>query len=295
MGRWPVSTEAEARLVADKSMRYEQGLRAAGNAKQRRAAFLAVGGWVDSRGLLDKLALKMPAGWAVEKRYYQSPDREQTNPPPTEAAIEALLNEGVNLMCHTGHGNDDCWEQCFFLKHLNRLTNETRLPVLVSIGCSTARFATLPPYEPYVDVEGKEHAGTYNHKEVFTAPPPPPACYQKGRYNPVGLGEQVVRSGPNGAAAYIGCNTGSQPCALTLLEGFIQALREAPQPRLGECWAQAVTYYFDHQHLATLQPNADWYPASIFFQAMKFMVYGDPSLPLPEPENGRGGELRSGG
>jgi len=67
----------------------------------------------------------------------------------------------------------------------------------------TARFATLPPYEAYVDVEGVEHAGT-NNGEVFHEPPPPPACYQKGKYNP-----------------------------------------------------------------------------SIFFQGMKFMLFGDPSAPMP--------------
>ena len=44
---------------------------------------------------------------------------------------------------------------------------------------------------------------------------PPPAPYQKGKYNPTGLGEQLLKKGPDGAAAYIGCNTGSQPCGLT--------------------------------------------------------------------------------
>jgi len=44
---------------------------------------------------------------------------------------------------------------------------------------------------------------------------------------------------------------------------------------------RTVSYYYDQEHLATLKPNADWYPPSIFFQAMKYMVYGDPSLKLP--------------
>ena len=63
----------------------------------------------------------------------------------------------------------------------------------------------------YVDVDGKEHKGT-TAGEVFEAPPPPPAPYQRGKYNVTGLGEQLLRAGPNGAVAYIGCNTGSQPC-----------------------------------------------------------------------------------
>jgi hypothetical protein len=80
--------------------------------------------------------------------------------------------------------------------------------------------------------------------------------------------------------AYIGCNTGSQPCGLTLLDGFSASLAEHPGSCLGDCWAEAVSYYYDHEHLATLVPNNDWYPASIFFQGMKFMLYGDPTLPV---------------
>jgi hypothetical protein len=165
---------------------------------------------------------------------------------------------------------------------------------MLSAGCSTARFATLPPYEAYTDINGKDHAGTHAG-EVFTEPPPPPAPYQKDAHNPTGLGEQLLRAGPNGAAAYIGCNTGSQPCGMTLLEGFVGALagkpgRDAGTPlRLGDCWNAAVNHYFDAQHLETIKPDADWYPPSIFFQGMKFMVFGDPSLLMPvasDPQRG---------
>jgi len=282
VGRWPVSTVEEVRRVVGKSMRYERQLASGKVPGLRQAAFLAVGGWVDSRPLLEQLAGKMPPTWTIHKRYYQD-GLDYHTAPPTESEIENLLNQGVSLMCHTGHGTDDSWEQCFFLRHLDRLKNEDRLPVMLSIGCSTARFATLPPYEPYMDLGGQAHEGS-DHKEVFTVPPPPPACYQKGRHNPVGLGEQLLRQGDGGAVAYIGCCTGSQPCALTLMEGFIETLGRSPTPRLGECWAGAISYYYDHEQLGTLKPNADWYPPSIFFQGMKFMLFGDPSLPLPSRE-----------
>jgi hypothetical protein len=38
---------------------------------------------------------------------------------------------------------------------------------------------------------------------------------------------------------------------------------------------------YDKEKLATLKPNADWYPPSIFFQGMKYMLFGDPALELP--------------
>jgi hypothetical protein len=282
VGRWPVSTPEEVRTVADKTMRYEEGLRAGTKRGMRRAAFFAVGGWVDARGLMDSLAARLSPFWQVEKRYYADSGPKTASAPPDEANLRQILIEGVGLVFHAGHGADDCWEGCFYQAHLPQIKNADALPVMISAGCSTARFTTLPPYEAYVDVHGDEHAGT-NAGEKFTAPPPPPAPYQKGRCNPTGLGEQLLRAGLDGAVAYIGCNTGSQPCALTLMEGFAQAVAASPHPRLGDCWAKAVAFYYDQEHLATLTPNDDWYPPSIFFQGMKFMLFGDPTLPLPAP------------
>ena len=54
VGRWPVSEAAQARLVAAKAMTYEKGVLSDLNPSIRRAAFASVGGWVDSRGLMDR-------------------------------------------------------------------------------------------------------------------------------------------------------------------------------------------------------------------------------------------------
>ena len=82
------------------------------------------------------------------------------------------------------------------------------------------------------------------------------------------------------ALRYSQRNTGGQGCAMTMLDGFAAGMSHG-RTRLGDCWVYAVSYYYDHEHLATLQPTPDWYPASIFFQGMKFMVFGDPSLQMP--------------
>jgi len=279
VGRWPVSTVEECKVVATKTIAYEASVLAGSDAHLRRAAFVAVGGWVDSRGLMDTLAAKLGTGWQSEKRFYSDAERRGTAP-PDHKQLRGLFNDGVGLVVHCGHGSPDAWDQCFSFNDLDHITNGTRLPVVISAGCSTAYFAPLPPYGAYVDVEGKEHAGTDDH-EVFSAPPPPPSPYQRGRFNPTGLGEQMLKRGPNGAVAYIGCNTGSQPCALTLVDGFVTAMAQEKEPQLGDCWCSALRYYFDHEHLATLKPNEDWYPPSIFFQGMKYMLFGDPSLRLP--------------
>lgn len=280
VGRWPVSTAAEVQVMATKTMAYETRQLAREASRPLRAGFIAVGGWVDSRGAMDDWAAKLPRPWQVEKRYYSDARRQNSSAPPDHEQVRQLLNEGVDLLVHAGHGQPDEWEQCFHLRDLQAITNAARLPVIISAGCSTAYFAPLPPYEPYVDVDGHEHAGS-DHQEVFTAPPPPPAPYQRGKFNPTGLGEQVLKRGTHGSVAYIGCNTGSQPCGLTLVEGFVAAWARTPQPHLGDCWADAIRHYFNKERLATLKPDAGWYPPSIFFQGMKFMLFGDPSLALP--------------
>jgi hypothetical protein len=279
VGRWPVSSVDELKIVVAKSTLFERGIFAGDRAGLKAAALFSVGGWVDSRDLMDQIAGRLPSGWSVEKRYYADRRRNDKTGPPNEGQLVDLLNSGQRIVFHAGHGQDDAWEQCLSLRSFEKLNNGDRLPVMISAGCSTARLATLPPYEAYVDVDGKEHAGT-NFGEVFDAPPPPPAPYQKGRFNTTGLGEKLLRSGPTGAVAYIGCNTGSQPCGLTLLDGFSVSIAEHPSNLLGDCWVGAVGYYYDRERLASLVPNNDWYPPSIFFQGMKFMLYGDPTLPV---------------
>jgi hypothetical protein len=225
VGRWPISTPAEAAGVAAKSMAYEKAVLDGTHPGLKRAAFFAVGGWVDVRGQMDGWAKELAPTWAVERRFYADGTNRFRTPPPVEKELQALLNKGVGLVIHTGHGSDYTWHGCFSPNTLNQVKNSDRLPVMISAGCSTAVFAPLPPYGAYVDIHGGEHKGT-DHGEIFKSPPPPPAPYQKGRFNPSGLGEQLLCRPGSGAVAYIGCNTGSQPCALTLVEGFIRALEK---------------------------------------------------------------------
>lgn len=279
VGRWPVSTPVEAKLIAEKTIRYEQG-KTSGN----KAALVSLGGWVDTRSRMDRLGTKLEKNWQTEKRYFSDKRKEGGTPPPDRPQVRGLFNEGVVLAFHTGHGQPDQWEQCFFMRDLDRITNSSSLPIIMSAGCSTAYFAPLAPYDGYVDVHGVEHIGT-DKKQVFTGPPPPPSPYQKGKYNPTGLGEQFLKRSTNGAVAYIGCNTGSQPCGLTLLDGFVGAIAESKEPRLGDCWAEAVRYYYKTEKLDSLKPDSGWYPPTIFFQAMKFMLFGDPSLKVQVPSS----------
>jgi hypothetical protein len=272
-----VDSVDEIHMVTEKTLAYERALE---TRKQgiRRAAFVSVPGWVNARSRMAHWAGMLPKGWTSMTLDGSNPKDRRAD----ENHVVTLLNEGASLVLHVGHGEDNGWADSLHTGGLKRLRNADRLPVILSAGCSTSRFATLPPYEPYEDVNGLKHKGT-DSGEVFTGPPAPPSVYARGAFNRTGFGEAIVRKGPDGAAAYIGCNTGGQPCALNLLEGFMLSLHDLPEPTLGDCWARAIYHYYDSEHLEILQPNADWYPPSIFFQGMKYMVFGDPALRLPGP------------
>ncbi len=263
-------------MVAGKTMAEDRAVSSDKGHGLRRAGLVYVPGWVNARGQMDRWAEKLPEGWKAAKLYGGTPK----SPPADEHHVSMLLNEGASIVLHVGHGEGDGWAGSFHVGALRRLHNADRLPVVLSAGCSTAQFATLPPYEAYEDTHGNKHKGT-NAGEHFHAPPPPPSPYARGPYNHTGLGEAMVRRGPSGAVAYIGCNTGGQPCGITLLEGFVGALRDLPEPTLGDCWVRAIDHYYSAEHLETIKPNDDWYPPSIFFQGMKYMVFGDPALRLP--------------
>lgn len=286
VGRWPVSDPAQATAVAAKVMRHLNALEREASRGDRspQAALIACGGWIENRPMMDAIGESLDAGgWAIDKRYFADERRNDGTLPVDADQVIALINSGCEVIIHSGHGNDDRWEHSIDLRSIQQITGlDDRLPVMMSAGCSTARLATLPPYEAYVDADGVVHAGT-NNGQVFTQPPPPPACYQRGEHNPTGLGEELLRSPQGGAVAYIGCNTGSQPCGMTLARGFADAIaqRQGDQRRIGLCLNDAIRHYIAAERLMQLKPiDGQWYPASIFFQGMKFMLFGDPSLPL---------------
>jgi hypothetical protein len=262
VGRWPVRTVEHVRTIARKTIAFETVDATA------CVALFTTDGWVDSRTMLDRVAAALPD--AVEKRYYGG------GPAPDEDALVTLCERGVDLVLHAGHGECDGWHGCLAAAGIARLPERARLPVMYSAGCSTASFAPLPPYDGYVDVDGKEHAGTNGGKESFDAPPPPPAPYQPAERT--SMAERLLLAPGRGAVAYIGCNTGSQPCGLTLMEGF--ALAHGKSRRLGDAWTAAVRHYHRTERLAELKPTESWYPPAIFHQATKFMLFGDPSLAI---------------
>jgi hypothetical protein len=261
VGRWPVSNPADLAMVVAKTVAWQP--------KERRALLVHQDGWVDASARVgswgDSLAA---AGWEVDRQMK-----------PTPASVLASLKKGTVLALHSGHGEAWGWDRCLGPAEEKQLADAPPA-ILASAGCGTAVVTVQPPYEAYLDVHGVLHKGT-NNGEVFTAPPSPPAPLQPGRLERSSIAERLLRAPTGGAIAYVGCTTGSQPCALTLVEGLALFAAQGERRRLGDAWNFALARYWREERLAELKPTADWYPPSIFFQGMKFILLGDPSLPLP--------------
>ncbi|MBK7641905.1 MAG: hypothetical protein IPJ19_02470 [Planctomycetes bacterium] len=268
VGRWPVSSATEAQAVAAKTLAWKP------LGEHPRALLVHAPEWIDARAQAGALAdAWKDSGFEVRRQLYAGEGE-----PPTPRSVEEALLAGVDLAVHLGHGSEETWYRCLGPAQRDALA-AAHPAVFLSIGCSTAHLCNEPPYQPYLDETGIAHRGT-NAGEVFPTPPPPPSCYQPGALNSTGLGERLLRMPSGGAVVYIGCGTGAQPCALTLLEGFGRALTDDPAQCVGDAWKQALAFYFEHERLAQLTPDAGWYPPSIFFQGMKFLCYGDPTLRL---------------
>ncbi|MGA2256567.1 MAG: hypothetical protein ABSG53_18115 [Thermoguttaceae bacterium] len=59
---------------------------------------------------------------------YYSDARRPSAQPPTEQAIVGLLNSGVDLIVHIGHGSGG-WRGCLYPHDLGKINNAGHLPV----------------------------------------------------------------------------------------------------------------------------------------------------------------------
>ena len=154
------------------------------------------------------------------------------------------FNAGVGFVNYYGHGSETSWQipgDYYSISDLSGLTNVNMLPVAVSGGCSTALYATQPPYDAYTDINGANHIGT-NAGEVFPTKPVPPAPIQTIN-NPEPIMESMLVKTNMAAVGYVGFVTGSQAWGLDLDKFFYEAVIYG-QNTLGWMWNHMVRRYY---------------------------------------------------
>ena len=89
VGRWPIRTTEQLRIVIAKSLDYETRVNENQHPAARRAALFSVAGWVDSRGSLDQVAQDLK-NWRIEKRYFADAGRNDKTEKPDATQVERL-------------------------------------------------------------------------------------------------------------------------------------------------------------------------------------------------------------
>jgi hypothetical protein len=272
VGRWPVSTPPGARLIADKTIRYETALQVGKKPGPRQAAIL----------LWDDLAPRPSVSrWVSGLHRWNATtyDNQGTGTKPSTALVAAQLNRGVGLVIDVGHGETNGWRG---LKKadLAGLRNADRLPIVFSVGCDTTPLGpgTLPT-TGYRNRNGKVVSAQDLAK---TALPPPPGVYQPElrALTPMSFGQQMVVGGPTGAVAYIGFTINSNHWH-ELLEGFLLAVDQNPPPRLGDVWNFALRHHRKVRKDFINRNKGNYDGLHSFDQGLRAILLGDPTLLLP--------------
>jgi uncharacterized repeat protein (TIGR01451 family) len=215
LGRLPVQTSAEAAVVVDKILSYEQSP-PAGEWNQK-TLFVADDPELpdnDFYAYSDAVAGHyVPAPYTAQKVYYLTPP--YTSSAAAKAAVIAAINEGRLIVNYVGHGSTQRWAggDLLSIGDVPSLTNAGRLPFVVPMTCLE---------------------GYYIH----------PSDAARDRSS---LGESLVRHAGGGAiASWSPTGEGYAAGHDYLNRGLLEALLFDDVTRLGPATTQGKLYLYSH-------------------------------------------------
>lgn len=273
VGRWPVSTPQGAKLLAEKTIRYETALQAGTKPGMHRAAVLA---WDDlgPRGSIPHWVAALK-GWQTTTY-----DALAGEPKPSAGRVTEQLNQGLGLLLDIGHGECNGWPG-FKRANLAGVKNSDRLPIVFSVGCDTTPLG--PGALPTPGYRDREERVISAEEMAKANPPRPPGVYQPElrKQTAPSFGQQMLIGGPSGAVAYIGFTINSNHWH-ELMDGFVMAMGQKPAPRLGDAWAFALTYHHQARKAFVQKHKGDFDGLHSFDQGLRAILLGDPTLLLPQ-------------
>ncbi|NIO87474.1 MAG: hypothetical protein GTN68_43695 [Candidatus Aminicenantes bacterium] len=287
VARVPASNISEVSIFVEKVISYE--LRTT-NSGWFKKALLVTGNWDQDITTKDYIAANYLGGFNVIKHYHTTvwqqypidPNDVAGSMDRRAAPMTNYINQGVGFLNHYGHGSIDDFSWVYDKRHLNNLTNTTKLPVVFSCGCSTAEFAPNPPWQDYYDINNNFHGGHAPGANEVVPIPKPIQPGQGAIFNcdREARPEDWLVNRTAGAVAYIGsagtANPGYPP---KLDKPFFEAYHSGKRT-LGEVWKHVLNKYINEVFDANgnVKHSEEWHRYAGWNGVVRFMLFGDPTL-----------------
>jgi hypothetical protein len=283
VGRIPVDTGGEVEIYVDKVIRYETEVSDDDAWFNKILLATGTGDWVypsdpdtwdeDQNNLIDTTLAS--AGFSSIKLYHTNPAGSTY---PNAANINDNLNDGVGFMNVISHGNEFSWGVYDVRTDMSGLTNDDKLTIVYSFGCSTAKCGPIAAAEPYIDVSGVYRdyglmydSSYYPHPKSTWLEPAVPDALQDSATDIDCMPEYWNFYSENGAVAFIGSTAeASGAMGSPVMQYFFEAIASGEQV-LGEVWSAVSDQVATGGH----HIESDWDHARRW---LYINVFGDPSL-----------------
>lgn len=283
VGRIPVDTGTQVTTYVNKVISYETGVSFDDAWFKKILLVTGTGDWVypenpktwdenESDDIADEM---VTAGFSSIKLYHTNP-AGSTYPNPTN--INDNLNTGMGFMNVISHGNEFSWGVYDVRTNMAGLTNNDKLTIVYSFGCSTAKVGPICPADPYVDVGGvpRNYGGAYSYPILKTSwvEPAVPDPLQTSSTDIACMPEYWNFDSANGAVAFIGSTAeASGSMGSPVMQYFYESIASDGYRVLGDVWNSVYAKVASGGH----NIGSDWDHARRW---LYINVFGDPSLML---------------
>ncbi|MFX0062865.1 MAG: C25 family cysteine peptidase [Candidatus Hermodarchaeota archaeon] len=282
VGRIPATTIEEVEIYVNKVIRYETLTMP--SYSWFKKILLLTGKGVDygryepdsDINQLDALGTILAPQGFTSIKLYDEPGYENATWPN----INTQLNSGVGFVASISHGSPKQWTGAYDVDYnMGPLTNNLKLPIIWSMGCSTGRYSLRAPAESYADINGVFHQNPDHTcpipKENYVEPARPHVLQNQDLDS---MAEGWTVSTNTGGIAFTGTAGGG-----TATQGYLQiqyffetvaeALNETHgevDPILGDIWLKTARKWYDNRN-----PESD---RDDYNRWVNRNLFGDPSL-----------------
>jgi len=280
VGRLPVDTGDEVERYVEKVIRYEKEVFFDDAWFKKILLVTGTGGWVYpslpttwDENENDAIATEMAtAGFTAIKLYHSNSPGDTY---PDSGNINDYLNDGVGFLNVISHGNELSWGVYDVSTDMGGLTNDDRLTVVYSFGCSTAKLGPVAPSDPYIGVSGTRINSPIGYPVAIGSwvEPETPDPLQDSTTDIDCMPEYWNFFSDDGAVAFIGSTAeASGVMGSPVMQYFYESFASDGHRVLGDVWDSVCG-----KVLSAYNPESDWDRGRRW---LYINVFGDPTLVL---------------